>query len=238
MTHLPTVYRMLRERFDASRAGGRTRGALVGAAIAVTIGIVTTVALAPPASESDASADIAAFAQEHAQELEVSTHEALQHLEATGAVARDEYDATSGEETFIAGGTNHDWAKLVLLYAGFPVTESNVTVITRWMRQENYVDSWWTRNNPLNNGWGASYGPGGTGSNTDLVAAARNAADALVTNRGYAGIRAAFMASVDTASVEQAIWASPWASGHYANGAHWHYTPVPVVPAPRSAWGR
>lgn len=237
MTQLPTVHRTLRERFDASRADRRTRGMLVGGSLVASLGLVASFALAPPAPPSEATT-LAAYASDHAQELDVSPRAALAHLEATGAVARDEYDATSGEETFIAGGTNYDWAKLVLLYAGFPVSDSNVTVITRWMRQENYIDTWWLRNNPLNNGWGASYGPGGTGSNTDLVAAAHNAADALVTNRGYAGMRAAFLASVDTASVESAIWASPWASGHYANGSHWHYTSVPVVVAPRSAWGR
>ncbi len=237
MTQLPPIHRTLRERLDASRAGRRARGALVGASIVVAFGFVATFALAPPAPQSDV-ATVAAYAAQHAQDVDVSTLAAQQHLEATGGVARDEYDATDGEETFIAGGTNHDWARLVLLYAGFPVNDVNVTVITRWMRQENYVDSWWTRNNPLNNGWGASYGPGGTGSNVDLVAAARNAADALQRNRGYAGIREAFMAGTSTAAIESAIWASPWASGHYANGSHWHYNPVPVVPAPRSAWGR
>jgi hypothetical protein len=42
--------------------------------------------------------------------------------------------------------------------------------------------------------------------------------------------------AVPTTEIEAAIWASPWASGHYANGAHWHYRPVPVVMAPRDAW--
>ncbi|PZQ90698.1 MAG: hypothetical protein DI534_05735 [Leifsonia xyli] len=126
----------------------------------------------------------------------------------------------------------------MLLYAGFPVSDSNVVVFVRWMRQENYTDSWWNRNNPLNNGWGASYGPGGTGSNIDLVAAARNAADALRSHAGYAGIVAAFEASVDSATVEQAIWDSPWASGHYGGGTRWHRSEVPVVSAPASAWGR
>lgn len=237
MTQLPPVYRTLRERFDASRADRRTRGSLVFGALAVAFGLTASLALAPPAPASQAAV-LAAYADDHAQEVEVSTVESAEHLEATGAVARDEYAATDGEETFISGGTNYDWAKLVLLYAGFPVTDSNVTVIVRWMRQENYIDSWWNRNNPLNNGWGASYGPGGTGSNSTLVAAAHNAADALLTHRSYSGIVAAFQASVDSASVESAIWASNWASGHYANGSHWHYTPVPVVVAPPSAWGR
>ncbi|MFT4029910.1 MAG: hypothetical protein QM675_08535 [Protaetiibacter sp.] len=237
MTQLPTVYRILRERFDASRATTRARGTLVAGAIAVSFGLTASLALAPPAPPSEAAA-LAAYARDNAQDVDVSTAASAAHLETSGAGTRDDYDATDGEETFIAGGTNYDWAKLVLLYAGFPLSDSNVTVIVRWMRQENYTDSWWNRNNPLNNGWGASYGAGGTGSNTDLVAAAHNAADALLTHSSYAGIVAAFRASVDSASVEAAIWASNWASGHYANGAHWHYTEVPVVPAPASAWGR
>ncbi|TXK19415.1 hypothetical protein [Homoserinibacter sp. GY 40078] len=206
-------------------------GALVAA-----FGMTASLALAPPERPSQASV-VHAYAVSHAQEVEVETDEAAEHLEETGAAVRDEFDATTGIETLKAGGTNYDWAKLVLLFAGFPQTDDSVTVITRWMRQENYEDSWWNRNNPLNNGWGASYGPGGTGSNVNLVEAARNAADALTSFSGYSGIRAAFEAGADSATIEAAIWASPWASGHYANGSHWHYTPVTVVTAPASAWG-
>lgn len=237
MTHFPPVYRTLRERFDASRASRRTRASLVIFAVAASFALTAPFAFAPPAPPSEAAV-LAAYATENAQNVDVSTASTLAHLEATDALARDGYDASQGLESLIASGTNYDWAKMVCLFAGFPMSEANVTVITRWMRQENYIDSWWNRNNPLNNGWGASYGPGGTGSNVDLVAAARNAADALVTNRGYAGMRAAFQEGADTATIEAAIWASPWASGHYANGSHWHYNPVPVVKAPASAWGR
>src|SRR5690554_6351114 len=109
-------------------------------------------------------------------------------------VARDSFHVTPGRATFINGGTNHDWAKLVLLNGGWPVTDNNVTVITRWMRQENYIDSWWNRNNPLNNGWGSG-GGGGLGSYPSLVVAAENAAKALNTHPGYASIRSAFASS-------------------------------------------
>jgi len=237
MTHFPPVYRTLRERFDASRASRRTRVSLVIFAVAASFALTVPFAFAPPAPPTEAAV-LAAYAADNAQGLDVPTVETVAHLEATGALARDDYAASQGIESLIASGTNHDWAKMVCLFAGFPMNEVNVTVITRWMRQENYTDTWWNRNNPLNNGWGASYGPGGTGSNVDLVAAARNAADALLTNRGYAGMRAAFQQGADTATIEAAIWASPWASGHYANGSHWHYNPVPVVKAPASAWGR
>lgn len=151
------------------------------------------------------------------------------------AVTRDSYTVTSGRETFIRNGTNHDWARLVLSYGGWPVSENNVTVITRWMRQENYIDSWWQRNNPLNNGWGSG-GGSGLGSYPSLNVAAMNAAEGLSTHPGYRDIVAAFAASAPTEVTEAAIWASPWASSHYANGAHWHYTPVPVVKAPADAW--
>ena len=168
------------------------------------------------------------------------TAEETQTLVITGpsaipAITRDSYTVTDGRETFISGGTNHDWAKLVLSYGGWPVSENNVTVITRWMRQENYIDTWWNRNNPLNNGWGSG-GGGGLGSYPSLVVAAENAAEALHTHPGYSAIVEAFASSAPTEVTEAAIWASPWASGHYANGAHWHYTPVPVVKAPPDAW--
>lgn len=155
---------------------------------------------------------------------------------AQATVQRDDYGYQPGIATYAASGTNHDWARIVLIYAGWPVTESNVTVITRWMRQENYVDSWWNRNNPLNNGWGSG-GGGGLGSYNSLLTAAQNAAEALHTHPGYAAIAAGFARSAPTAEIEAAIWASPWASGHYNNGKHWHYTPVPVITAPPSAWG-
>ncbi|GGF21574.1 hypothetical protein GCM10011399_14120 [Subtercola lobariae] len=155
---------------------------------------------------------------------------------ATGIrVTRDDYSATSGLQTFEAGTTNRDWAKLVMFLAGFPVSDSNVTVMMRWMRQENGPNDWWNRNNPLNNGWGSG-GGSGFGSYDNLVTAAENAAEALHSNSGYSGIVAGFAASAPTAQIEQAIWASPWATSHYANGAHWSYTPVPEYSSPAGTW--
>lgn len=151
-------------------------------------------------------------------------------------VQRDEYGYQPGYATYVASGTNHDWARIVLVAAGWPVTESNVTVITRWMRQENYIDSWWNRNNPLNNGWGSG-GGGGLGSYSSLLDAALYAAKALTTHPGYASIADGFARSAPPDEIEAAIWASPWASGHYNNGKHWHYTPVPIITAPPGAWG-
>jgi hypothetical protein len=151
-------------------------------------------------------------------------------------ISRASYSATPGIATLVAGGTNYDWAKLVLLSGGWPMSDENVTVIVRWMRQENGADNWWNRNNPLNNGWGSG-GGSGTGHYASLVIAAQKAAEALGRNGGYSGILAALSTSAPTQVTEHAIWASPWASGHYANGGHWHYTEVPVVTAPAGAWG-
>lgn len=206
----------------------RTVGQLLvlGAAALVTALVVGPALSAPPPPTH--AEVLAAYVAQNSQSFAAIAHQGTQ-------VTRDSFSATPGIETLAAGGTNHDWAKLVLLMAGWPMTDSNVTVILRWMRQENYVDSWWNRNNPLNNGWGSG-GGGGTGSYDSLITAAENAAEALHQNPGYASIAEAFAASAPTAEIEAAIWASPWATGHYADGAHWHYNDVPVITAPASAW--
>jgi hypothetical protein len=155
---------------------------------------------------------------------------------ATGAevalpdLSRDAYGATPGLKTLATSGTNYDWAKMVLLDGGWPMTDQNVTVMTRWMRQENGPQDWWNRNNPLN------MGAGGFASFPDLITNAAAVAKLLHSNPGMSGIVAALAAGNDTARTEQAIWASNWAGGHYGNGSHWHYTPVDVVKAPASAW--
>jgi hypothetical protein len=198
---------------------------LVAAAVALPIVVpAVLVPLAPSEAEQ-----LQAYIEDNAQSFT-----APQKLETT-AVSRDTYSATPGVATLVAGGTNHDWAKLVLLYGEFPMTENNVTVMTRWMRQENGPPDWFNRNNPLNNGWGSG-GGGGTGTYASLDIAAQNAAEALRSNHGYSGIVAAFDAAGPTDATERAIWASPWATGHYANGGHWSYAPVPVVKAPAGAW--
>lgn len=194
----------------------------IGSAV-VVIAVVVGVVAIPFAFRS-----ATAVSAGERQTLEVPAFAAL------SAPPRDSYSATPGAETYINGGTNRDWASLVLVSGGWPVTEDSVTVITRWMRQENYVKSWWNRNNPLNNGWGAS--GGFVGTNPSLRVAAANAAEALHTLPGYAGIKEAFAAGAPAATIEQAIWASTWASGHYGNGAHWSYSPVELTKAPAEAW--
>lgn len=150
-------------------------------------------------------------------------------------VSRDTVGATDGIESLAGVGTNEAWAKLVLLFGAWPQTEANVAVMLRWMRQENGPPDWWNRNNPLNNGYGSG-GGSGLGSYSDLVSAAEYCAKNL--QRGYPDIVAGLEDGTSADVTAQAIWASPWASSHYANGAHWSTRPVQIVQAPASAWGR
>lgn len=188
--------------------------------------LTAILAVAPPPATGST---LTAYISRHAQKLNV-----------TGAAtpappARDNYSATAGFASYVQGGTNYDWARLVLLDGGFPITDANVTVMTRWMRQENGANDWWNRNNPLNNGLGSG-GGGGTGSYVDLQSAAKYLA-ANLRRPIFGSIAAAFDANAPTSTIEHAIWTSAWASSHYANGTHWHYTPVDVFAAPTSAWG-
>lgn len=214
-----------RHRLSDRRALGATAGSFI---------LISGIAMAPLAAPPSLADERADYIAAHAQDFDVATAatRTVTDAEPAAALERDGFDATPGPETLIASGTNHDWAKLVLLYAGWPISESNVTVLTRWMRQENGPESWYTRNNPLN------IGMGGFASYSSLDEAARVVAKALTTNPGYAGIASGFANSAATEDIEYAIWASPWAGGHYAWGGHWHYTPVEVVTAPTSAWGR
>jgi hypothetical protein len=199
---------------------------VIVAAMALTVSLAIVIPAPPTEAEV-----LAEYIDENAQSMAVSP------VVATTEVTRAEYTLSPGIATLAAGGTNRDWAQLVLLSGGWPQTDSNITVIMRWMRQENGTNNWWNRNNPLNNGWGSG-GGGGTGRYANLVIAAQKAAEALGRVGGYSGIVAALSSgSTPTATIESAIWASPWASGHYANGGHWSYAEVPVVKSPAGTWG-
>ncbi|WP_448006614.1 hypothetical protein [Agromyces bauzanensis] len=154
---------------------------------------------------------------------------------AAPAVSQESYTATTGAQTLIESGTNADWAQLVLIYGDWPVTDENVTVMLQWMREENGPDNWWNRNNPLNNGHGSG-GGSGLGSYDSLDTAAWYAADNLLKRSFYTDIVAALERGTSAHAVAQAIWASPWASSHYGNGAWWSTAPVPIIEAPASAW--
>jgi hypothetical protein len=155
---------------------------------------------------------------------------------AAATVSHESYVATTGEQTLVAGGTNVDWAKLVLIEGEWPLTEENVTFMMRWMRQENGADNWWNRNNPLNNGQGSG-GGSGLGSYPTLIEAAYYAAENLQSGR-YPEVDAALARGDSADATAQAIWASMWASSHYGNGTHWSSRPYEVIEAPASAWGR
>jgi hypothetical protein len=220
----------LRDALGQTRAGIRSlRLHAIGAAI-VAFALMMILSVAPPPAATDAE-QLQVYVDSHAQTLEVDPN-----VQANPEIDLGDYTATPGVQTLAASGTNYDWAKLVLIFADLPVTDANVTVFTRWMRQENGADDWWNRNNPLNNGWGSG-GGGGTGTYPNLIVAAQNAAEAMRTLAGYQGFVAAFERSAPTEEIESAIWNSNWASGHYAYGGHWHYTPVDVVTAPAGAWG-
>jgi hypothetical protein len=208
------------------------RAFAAGACIVIASGALLAVA-APQARQASYTAPIAAMMLQGdplasqsltVDPLTVAAHELPQ------------FTGSTGVEGLKAVGTNAAWAEMVLLFGGFPRTQENITVILRWMRQENYVDNWWNRNNPLNNGWGTLEGNFLSGYST-LVDAAEQAADALHSRAGYAGIVAALSAGGSADATAAAIWASDWATGHYNNGAHWSTAEVPIVTAPADAWG-
>ena len=207
----------------ASRRSRLAVGASLGA-----LSLLAVFAIAPPATP-DASGQLALYIAAHPQSYRVSQGVPI------GDGFRDGYSATAGVESLAASGTNYDWAKMVLLSGGWPQSDTNVTVMVRWMRQENGADNWWNRNNPLNNGYGSG-GGSGTGSYANLIIAAQKAADNLKRNPSFAIIVKCLAVSAPTSLTEQAIWASPWASSHYGNGSRWHTSSVAVVESPVSAW--
>lgn len=195
-------------------------------AIGVTVlAIVASVSIAPTGPA--AAASFAPAGRLGSQTLDVDADVAAP------AISHDDLGTQDGMQTYSENGTNADWAKLVLLFGNWPQTEQNVTLMLRWMRQENGPQDWWNRNNPLNNGYGSG-GGAGLGSYPDLVSAAKYCAENL--QRGYPDIVAGLTAGTSADATAQAIWASPWASSHYGNGTHWSTAPVTIVKAPAEDW--
>ncbi|MFF2495479.1 hypothetical protein [Agromyces sp. NPDC058064] len=227
---------MRRDRHGGDTRGGRRVRRPFGVLAAFAVfGLTATVAVAPltnletirtAAAEGLARDSVAAAAQR------VSVAPGTEST----ALSTESYVASTGPETLIAGGTNVDWAKLVIVEGGWPLTDENVTFMMRWMRQENGADNWWNRNNPLNNGQGSG-GGSGLGSYPTLVEAAYYAAENLRSGR-YPEVDAALARGDSAEATAQAIWASPWASSHYGYGTHWSSRPYEVIEAPASAWGR
>jgi hypothetical protein len=224
----PSSFRSTFRPLAQAARGPRARKRLPILAATAAFCLMAIFAVAPP-TPTDAVGLLSASATAKSQTLTVSAKAAAIQ------VKRDVYLSTPGYKTLAKNGTNYDWATLVLVSGGWPVTEASVTVMVRWMRQENGANNWWNRNNPMNNGYGSG-GGGGTGSYANLLIAAQKAAENLQRNPGFSAIVAGFASGAPSQVIEQAIWASPWASGHYGNGSRWHYTPVPVVTAPVSAW--
>ena len=197
------------------------------AALAASLVVAPAAPGAPGAPDGAAGSGLAAPAPQ-------DQHIAVDATIAAPVISRDDIAATDSVQTLSNHGTNADWAKLVLMFGGWPQTDANVTLMLRWMRQENGPPDWWNRNNPLNNGYGSG-GGAGLGSYPDLVTAAKYCAANL--QRGYPAIVAGLAASASPDVTAPAIWASPWASSHYGNGTHWSTSPVEIVQAPPSAWG-
>lgn len=221
-------------RVPGPRPARRRSVAALAATVAVG-GLLATVALAPLPRPSIAVADpaVAALSPFAGAVQEVAVDGDI----APAGVSRESYSAATGPDTLVTSGTNYDWAKLVLVFGDWPVTDENVTLMVQWMREENGTDNWWNRNNPMNNGYGSG-GGSGLGSYANLVDAAEYAASNLQKRSFYADIVAGLEAGTSAEATARAIWASPWAESHYGNGAWWSTSPVPVVTAPASAWGR
>lgn len=223
---------MTRPRLQTPSRAGSPRRSLAAAAVLSVLGLLAGLALAP-LPQPGGLASFAAASGPHTgevQDLRVASDVAAP------TVTHESYVATTGTQTLVAGGTNVDWAKLVLIEGAWPLTEENVTFMMRWMRQENGADNWWNRNNPLNNGQGSG-GGSGLGSYPSLVEAAYYAAENLQSGR-YPDVDAALARGDSADATAQAIWASAWASSHYGYGTHWSSRPYEVIEAPASAWGR
>ena len=146
--------------------------------------------------------------------------------------------ASAPTKNVVAGmATNWDFAKLVLIDGGWPQTYNNELVLTQWMGSENYTWSWWTRNNPLNNGLGDG-GGSGLGTYPDLPTAAYYVALNLYDGGfGYPAIMFDLAASDSPSMTAQAIWDSAWAGSHYGYGAYWYGPSIPpTVDAPQWNW--
>jgi len=209
----------------------------MAAAGAATLLLVGSAMVAIPADASTTTSHTLYASQllDSTQSLTVGTDVKGDVIEATSYDAST-FTAPDGKPALTVGGvTNADWAALVLQDAKLPVTKNNVTVLLQWMDSENSPQSWWLRNNPLNNGLGSG-GGGGFGSYANLRIAASYVAQQLDRSL-FGGIHAALAADSAPSVTEQAIVASPWASSHYAGGAHFHAVNVPIVAAPASAWG-
>lgn len=123
--------------------------------------------------------------------------------------------------------TRKQWADMVLVAGGWPVTANNEDSILNWMASENAPSTWTGTagaNNPLNNGLGSG-GGSGLGSYSDLQTAADYVAQNIhADDYGYQAIDAALASSADPSTFAAAVINSDWAGGHYDGGSKWSTT--------------
>ncbi len=229
------THRNPKARRGGTGSDARRRPLAAVLAVAGTTLLVAVVAAVPYVNPVTAAAARAAAATADQQTVQVDVVTA-------GAIApRDGYAAELSPartaQQLVGKGTQYDWARLVLYFGGWDASDGKVLAIAQWMRAENAPQSWWNRDNPLNNGWGTLAGNFMSGY-SDLVSAAQQCADAIRTNGGYQVIEDALSKDSTRDQVRAAIIASSWATGHYGGGAHWGGGRPPAVSAPASAWGR
>lgn len=222
-------------RIAAAEVRAERKHHLIAVASAASLGLVSSFMLALPANAAEPLPADPAVSSGTApgQSLAVSDSAELP------AVQQSTFGASGGTGevgvTTTGGQTNASWAQLVLQDGGWPTSANNITVILQWMDSENSPQSWWLRNNPLNNGYGSG-GGAGFGSYPSLLVAAQDVAVNLQRNSGYSAIVSSLAASAPVQTTAEAIEDSPWAGSHYGYGSLWHAVDVPIVTAPASDW--
>ena len=129
--------------------------------------------------------------------------------------------------------SNASWAATVLGALGPTyVTQNNIQNMLAWMASEEPPSNWANNNNPLN------INAGGTGSDmlVSLTQAAQRSAQ-VISQSNMAGIKAALANNAPYDSFRAAVVASPWASGHYNNGASFASPNQPIVGSNATALG-
>ena len=186
--------------------------------------LVAVPAVAPPQQASAAEIYDAA----HAQILTVDKSAKTVNLTPT------KYSATPGFQTLADGGTNYDWAKLVLLAGGWPMSQKqrhgHAALDAPGERRERLVEPRQPAEQQLRR---ARRGWHGSLRQPDHRRAEGGRRAARRRRRRLRGNRERARAHPNRRSVTaEAIWASSWSTSHYANGTHWSTAPVPVVKAP------
>ncbi len=137
--------------------------------------------------------------------------------------------------------TPTSWVTAVLQDAGLPVTQNNIDNMLHWLPAENYRDTWFNRNNPLNTSLGTN-STDGFGSYPNLGVAAQETANMIMGRNGSLitpQIRDALAANAPLAQFSAAVVASNWTGdNHYGGRGPGYIASLPIganVPAPASA---